>query len=168
MNTIKFNASMFIVPNSLSKVKNFFNPEKYKKIMTEICELNGTTFDPKNDLIVQTWYNSKQLGSENLARHGAYKRTEDGNTYIIDFYAQEYFPVKIFKDHKEGDVINFKIPCKLTKRYTCDDDNEAFSTEETIEAIADMQLELNQLDYRYRNHGTFEEVLDKLISRYHD
>lgn len=53
-----------------------------------------------------------------------------------------YLPVDLFEGKKEGDTVTFKWG-----KY-------------------DIELTLNQLDYRYRSFGAFEKVLDDLIDQY--
>ena len=142
---LKMQASAFIIPNSLAMVKDYieaFQKEELKT-STELCELNGTTFDPETDKIVEMWFHNED--SENLHCHGFRVEETDGSVRFIR-PAVHHIPVKLVEGHKEGDTFTFKVQ---------DED-----------LLIEMDLTLNQKDYRYSHHGAFEECLQLLIDNY--
>lgn len=150
---IKFDAKIFVIPNSAGKVSDFFDPEQVIRNATEVCEANGITFDPENDYLIETWYHSKQLGCDNIPDHNIYFEDEEGNKWILGSNCGRYLPAKLFEGHKEGDTITIKLPMWLTKNYS----------ENSEDVIAEINLTLQQQGYRYQRFGDFEEVVEYVI-----
>lgn len=145
---VRFNADVFIIPNGLHRVCEYLSDSVKKskaELATRVCELNGLEeFDIEHDRLIQLWFTSKELGSDNICRHG-FGIIEDGKEDFMTPYDMEELPVKIFEGKSEGDTISIKVP---------DGD-----------IILDMNVTLNQQDYRYKNFGTFDQCIEKLGAR---
>lgn len=163
--TVKINASVFIIPNSAARIKDLFEFDQEEKLhqMEEICKVNGLTFDPEKDYLIECWYHSKEYNCDNMPDHNIHCIGEDGCRNRISFPYRRYLPSNIFENHKEGDVINIKLPAILEKFTHYEDNDPEDLQEEEIDIITDIKLELNQLDYRYGRFGPFENVLEKVI-----
>jgi hypothetical protein len=153
-NGIDFDADIFIIPNSASMIKDFFNPEDQLKKMNAVCGVNGITFDPENDFIIETWYVADQLCCENIADHDIYFNDEDGNECTLISDPGRFLPAKLFESHKEGETITVSLPMGLIKNY-----------HEEHDVVVKVHMTLNQGEYRYRRFGDFENVLDDVIAK---
>ena len=106
----------------------------------------------EDERYIQMWYVVKDLNCENLSDHGA--RVElDGETYYIGM-PTSFLPYSILKGKSDGDTID------VTFRNSWDIDLD-HEDEETVKIT--MHVTLNQKDYRYRNFGSFQEVLKKVV-----
>lgn len=154
---ITINAEVFIIPNHGILIKKYiesFDSGNRRKLNDQIAELNNITIDPNKDHIIQLWFISNDLETENLERHGAIFIDNDANVKYIKCKC-EYLVDSIFKDHVEGDIINIKLPAIIT--------SNKYDPEKSEEVILDMNVKLNQLSYRYKNFGPFEEVLKYVL-----
>ncbi len=144
---LNMKASAFIIPNSLAMIKDYIEPmqEKKLKCMEELCNLNGTTFDPESDKIVEMWFHSEDVECDNLHCHGFSVEELDGSVRVVS-PAVNHIPVKLVKERKEGDTFTFKVQ---------DED-----------LLICMELTLDQTHYRYRQFGPFEECLQSLLDSY--
>lgn len=159
-NNIK--AGAFVIPNG-SAVANDFLIESFRertiKEMTDICRQFSQDYDPDKDKLIQLWFHSdyedgenkdeRRLGSDNLSCHGF---RIDGRHYYFDY---DYLPYKILKDVKEGDILTIEFDCE---RDSEEDERIAVNNEvEKVPLVMDVKFE--QLPYRYRNKGRFEEAV---------
>lgn len=152
--TISSKASIFIIPNHATLPEESY-PGSARLIheQTEIAELNDIEYDRDEDQLVQFWIHADDIiQSENLNCHGAAIYIDD-ERYRIDCRC-ELLTERIFREHIEGDVVNLKLPAYLSKSGSDLDESEKI--------ILDLELTLNQLDYRYRSFGPFEEVLKRV------
>ena len=153
-------AQVFVIPNHAGKVKNFLiHPEKEQEKMEELCEMNEETFDPENDWLIECWlHSSDDLSSDNLSDHG-FSFTADGKRYRAGLNIRRYIPAKLLPK-KEGETVILNIPCwyrdeeNRSYEHYCKDDDGKFTLE--------LELTANQLDYRYRRFGAFEEVVKQV------
>ena len=157
-NVVRGNASCFIIPNSAGVCNDFLcSPDEYTEDMRAYCKLNGLDIDPANTKLIQVWWHSEEFGTDNMYRHGCYAVDCDGTEYRWGINTPEYMTYDMIKDCKEGDVISIKVPIWIG---TVDEYRKG---NKTIDGTAELQLKLNQLNYRYGNHGRFEEVLRKVL-----
>lgn len=148
-NLLAFGASAFIIPNPLTKVNTMFDNSYKQRIAEfekEVCEMNHIGPFSEDDLLVELWFCSEELNSENLVDHGFNVEDADGTRLHLQPIMMKRLPVKLFDGHKEGDRFSVKIPQKT----------------ESGEIIMEIALTLDQLGYRYRRFGTFEECLESL------
>lgn len=149
---ISTKASLFIIPNHASLVEDLICHSTLIKQQAEISELNETDYIECKDQLVQVWIHADDvIQTENLDRHGA-KIFIDDEYYMITGCHCELIGEQYLQGHKEGDIIQYKVPALMYKRGTNIDEKE--------EIILDMQIELNQLDFRYRSFGPIEKVLE--------
>jgi len=133
MNTTKKIAGdVFIIPN----INDRFNecPDFSKESIQRRLDSLGLEIQfEDDDTLVETWCCSKE--SNNWHCHGL-KNNRGATLFSVGSFPS-VFPARIFKGKKEGDTV-------------------------TIHSTAlnvDFELTLNQLSYRYRRFGRFEEVL---------
>lgn len=157
---IKGALDCFIIPNGaidLSKSTMYNKDEKIAN-MKKVCELNGVEFDPEKDRIVELWYCGNDFKTTNLCDHGGHV-TVGKEDCGMGFDTKSYLPSKLLRGHREGDVINVKIPGWIRKNQKL---KILYKTTECEDATFDIYLKLNQRDYRYGWHGDFEDVLDSI------
>ena len=149
---IEFNAEAFIIPNHSGKLEDFvFSSTKRdtKEVATSVL---GKEPD-ENERYVQMWYVVKDLNCDNLADHGA--RVEiDGEKHSIRL-SSCFLPYSILKGKNDGDVVD--VTFRNTYNAWLNDDVDAAGEPIT------MHVTLNQKDYRYRNFGSFQETLRKVV-----
>ena len=161
------NCDCFIVPNAAVKADFGWGEissygRKLADKAAEIAANNGFEYNEETDKFVQMWWVG--AGSDNMQDHG----------FCIDIGNEKYFfgyqrsielvPVNFFRGHKEGEVLPLTIALRPVakmdinigreSRISFDEENPAPTFQITF------NIKLNQLDYRYRRFGTFEEVLD--------
>lgn len=149
--TIFSKASIFIIPNHATIPEDSY-PGSVRMIreQIEIAELNGIEYNRDEDQLVQFWIHADDvIKSENLNCHGAVIYIDD-ERYRIDCRC-ELITDRIFREYIEGDVINLKLPAYLSKSGS--------NVDEAEKIILNLELTLDQLHYRYRSFGPFEEVL---------
>ncbi len=142
----RIQAGAFVIPNSSGLVSNFISDSvgtRVKAQMEEICAQFDMDFDPANDRLIQMWFHSDELGSDNLEAHG-FNYGEDSYDFRYG-----YLPYKILKDVKEGDT--------LTIEFNCDKLDGDFIRTKKVPLTMDVKFE--QLPYRYGNKGRFEEAV---------
>lgn len=143
---------VFIIPNPTDTLKNFCSPEW----IAEKCKrMLGVEAKPEDELL-QIWICSEkcdnwsctfggfqsELGSKfpTLVESWKKSKEEQKETRLLGYFP-EYVPKSLFEGKKEGDVVTFTCP-----EY----DN------------VEIALTLNQLGYRYKRFGRFEEVFEKV------
>ena len=152
-NVLEFVAEAFIVPNHACPVNDIM--ENRQERIRRIAELNEIHDLSDDDQIVELWYVSKDdLGTSNLVDHGAHILNKNDKK-IFFRPSIGLLPARLFEGHKEGDVIDVKAFTTVTDPDYPDDENTVFFL---------MHCKLNQLSYRYRRFGSFEETFD-LVTR---
>lgn len=129
-------ADMFIIPNGKRVVKDIFN---YKNRISEFNDATGMRIR-ENDLVVEVWITSDHDLGENWQCHTGWKEICQLEETAQPRLFPSYFPVNVLEAFEEGDVLRVS----------------PIGTDVIIE------LTLNQLGYRYKNWGRFEECLQKL------
>ena len=129
--TKKIVGDVFIIPNINGTFEKCpdFAQESAQRRLTSLGL--DLQFEP-DDTIVETWCCNS--GSDNWHCHGL--KPERGATLSVGSFPT-YFPARIFKGKKEGDTV----------------------TIHSTVLNMDFELTLNQLAYRYRRFGPFEEAL---------
>jgi hypothetical protein len=152
--TVKADADVFIIPNGLVTLDDFFAGKVARSefirnatVRDGITTIHGSS----SDLLVQLWWTSEHdLGSDNLARHGFHFPDGGEEQYFSNDHL-EYLPISMFAGHKEGDVLDFSF--------------EWFEKDGTAINLQ-LHTTLNQLNYRYRSFGGFDELLEKLVDHH--
>ena len=148
----RIQAGAFVIPNGSCVAKNLLvNSDKLRTIkqMSNICDQFGMNFDPDNDRLIQIWFHSDELGSDNLEAHGF---KYNGNHYEFRYV---FLPYKILKNIKEGDKLTIKFYSEYAGTYYAE--NDLITNESDIWITMDVKFE--QLPYRYRNKGRFEQAV---------
>ncbi len=152
----RIQAGAFVIPNGSAVANNFIVPsfrERIIKQMRSICDQFGMDFDPDKDRLIQMWFHSDELGSDNLEARGF---KYNGNHY---YFRYAFLPYKILKDIKEGDKLTIKFYSEYAGTYYAD--NDLITNESDIWITMDVKFE--QLPYRYRNKGRFEEAVKYVL-----
>lgn len=166
-NNLTINGDIFVIPEEACKIEAFkyfsnLEGEKESILMSELCKLNGTEFDPNEDYLFQPWIVSEEYEADDMIGRPLISETDDGVMCKL-MLKSKYLPAKLFDGKSEGDMISLKIPVYIiTSRSGKKSDLRIGSKEPTI-VIAEFNLKLNQTEYRYNIHGQFQEVLDKVI-----
>lgn len=156
------NAYVFIIPNSLVKASTCLEGETralYKKVYDKL----GLEKNP-DQMMVQVWISNttdsvdcaKSSGSLNKSRSNfessswqdqgvPYELLDDlqvsRNSKFYDQIFPNHLPVSLFIGKKEGDIVYLDL------------------------GSVQIKLHLAQKDFRYGNHGSFEEVLERLLKQ---
>ena len=78
----------------------------------------------------------------------------NGKNRRLNGHDFEYLPATLFFGMREGDQIQLTLP--ITQRHRGKDD--------TMEILVNATVTLNQLGYRYRGFGKFEDVLANVVA----
>ena len=143
--------NVFIIPNPAISYSDETRNLSFWHKMEELLQANAdhvTSVRVEDNQYVQVWYCTSGSDNSNWVDH------------CIDGYPElkgwrpvsPYLPVELLKGHTEGQTITINLPVKKTINET---DVEEMST-------IKVALILSQNKYRYRNFGTFENVLDRL------
>lgn len=156
--TFEANWDLFIVPNHAVSLLDEYMPLSYaqKQIqaLSEIERANNCMISMK-DQLVQVWYCNEQC--DNGVSHDPYVVDQDGRVWDISFNLGEYLPEPIVRELHEGATSILNIP--VTLEYY----NVATKTKERRSAIMKAHITPKQKAYRYREFGTFEEVLERVL-----
>ena len=123
-----------------------------------MANLDKANFNPGltiGEKMVQVWYCNDKC--ENGVRHYPHVTDQDGKRWDIKFDIGEYFPESFAKRPHEGETEKFNIP--VTLEYW----NEETDETEERKAIMLCEITAKQKAYRYREFGTFEEVLKRVL-----
>ncbi len=135
---------VFIVPNQVTKLEDFAEPEW---LMEKLRRLTGLKVNYEDE-VIQVWVVSERCDnwSDTFAGFQACCGMEEFDSKTRDQrlmgYFPKYFPVKLFDKKMEGDEISL-----YCKEYDI-----------TIKLICD------QLGYRYNRFGRFEDVYARLTN----
>lgn len=141
---------LFIVPNQAGYVSDFWiGSEKQSKIASMICDLNGYSFNPEEDKVVQVWSCCEDC--DNMQDHYFKAFGENGIEYSFRF-PSSYIPAKVLKHHKEGETFELVYQMKPVDNH---EENKKF------EFI--FKVTLSQSKYRYRRFGNFEDALNYVL-----
>lgn len=165
MNKITGKASCFVIPNSAGYCREFLSDklrQRYTGELTKYCELNNIEFNPEEDQLIQVWWHSDEyFDTDNMYRHGCSVADSDGNIYRFHIDTPEYMPYPLIKDVTEGSRKIIYVPCTI------------FSKEETgtwesdegkkHEVVLEVDMEFDQLHYRYSRFGNFEDVVKQVL-----
>jgi len=172
-NTTIFTGDVFIIPNPVvipsnenvfsnidfwSRISNQVNMIKYSD---ELPSLSTLWFDDK---YVECWFATPGNPNSNWYDHGidhpAFEGTDDEKRNRKWYPAINRLPASLFAGKKEGDVITFTM--MVETRPHCEikqgDDYDGVRLSKSVK----VSLTLRQKAYRYRNFGTFEQVLEMI------
>ena len=160
---MEFTGDVFIIPNAIKRACDMPSMGgNLAKTIERLNQLNGTTFDESNTRCVEVWITIPNL-TENLSAHGFYSEDDYNRIWkVIPELFGDLLPVSLFEDKKEGDDITITLPA-IASSYDDSDPEENPFKEKSVALT--LTLTLNQREYRYRSFGTFEECLEKLLSR---
>lgn len=158
---VEIKADMFIIPNKANRIQSFYwfqyidekdYAKKHLDFYKNLYADNGKEFD-LDEKLVQIWITNDV--SDNIIRHG-YVCSIDGQRYYIDnsdLSSLEDCPKPLIdiKESESTDILVKNIPA-----YDKDHENPT-----TVDIL--FHLTANQHEYRYRNFGTFEETLERVL-----
>ena len=156
--TFEANWDLFIIPNhAISLLDEYVSlPYAQKQIqpLAEIGNANNYTISAI-DRLVQVWYCNEQC--ENGVRDDPYVVDLSGSVWDISFNLGEYLPEPIVRKLHEGETSIVNIPVTLESYDVVTMSNGCRS------AIMKAHITPKQKAYRYREFGTFEEVLERVL-----
>ena len=158
MRTIERNADLFIIPNPNRGAwySDFLLPNKR---LERFCKYNN--LDHEIERFIQIWIisDSEEFYTENFKDHGAILRDNGKRSHIDDNcdHRVSYLPYSLIAKMKEGDTIRVNFGVVTPNEYYINNEDEIKEEYELV-----LNLKASQLKYRYRNYGTFEEVLRKV------
>jgi len=172
-----FWGEIFIVPNSLAKLDQFFGSIKSQYQRLCDAETAYQEFSELHDWLVQVWtimpVAKNENGSkmfpglnfdeevENFEDHEGFLELSGGWTAAIS-HRQSYIPVRCFDGLREGDSVALKYPLKIHLWNETTGEHKTFWSEDVSIPVV---VRLTQTKYRYRQYGSFEECLGKLLAR---
>ena len=152
------NWDLFIVPNHAVSLLDEYMPLSYaqKQIqaLSEIERANNCMISMK-DQLVQVWYCNDQC--DNGVSHDPYVVDQDGSVWDISFNLGEYLPEPIVRELHEDETFILNIPVTL-EHYNVETKNK-----ERRWAMMKAHITPKQKAYRYREFGTFEEALKRVL-----
>ena len=156
-------ADVFIIPNSVGTLSQFMADHVRNRIdnyANGIMEATGLEYDNKKEKFVECWFCNNV--SDNFADHGIDIQINGKEYRIFPGTINNHLPVSIFEGHVEGDKVKVIIP-----GVECIINYDRKSKDKEITKVIDLEmiLTLNQKSYRYKNYGTFDELLKSLCSR---
>jgi hypothetical protein len=157
---INANAEAFIVPNAAGRLNLQYS---FARKHLETAKINGISEkEAVEEKYVELWFSSDELHSENIGDHGC-SFDEDGRRYYIR-YIRTLIPVSLLKGHKEGEIIPIKLAgsCEMSRDINKDVHDKEYKNED-LDVELQLNVKLNQLDYRYRRFGTFEQCLQYVL-----
>lgn len=123
-----------------------------KRHLIDIVKLNKIDLCA-NDKIVELYFHNKELESDNISDEG-FTTIIDGRIAEVYPYNLKFVPIKILKDIKEGDVINYSTPCTAYIHNPSDG-----SSYEEISTILHLTVVCKQKGSEYETIGNFEDAL---------
>ena len=96
---------------------------------------------------------------ENFEDHRGSIMLDDGWKVIVR-HSQGFLPVRCFTGLKEGDTVTIQYPISVSLW-----NRELHIHEDGLRATIPVTVRLAQTRYRYRNYGSFETLLAKLIEQ---
>ena len=145
---VEASGDIFIIPNELTNA--VCRSKSITETMNKILVESGfKERDDVNLILIQVCITSENdLETDNLTDHGGRFLRSENSVSLINYFPSS-LPVNILLNHKEGDIVDVVYPKGSLH------DNPDFDLV--------LHLRCAQSVYRYRNHGTFEEVLNKLL-----
>lgn len=152
-------AEVFIIPNPAGVVSSNPIGREAAEYASKITDANGIVYHESFDKLVEFWWTSDDLKSDNLARHG-FKIVKDDDNVIFcrNWYTKwmGHLPAKLFADLKEGETKTINVPIHIP------DENEEDVPECNI--MLHLDVTASQLKYRYARFGKFEDVLTEVCN----
>ena len=152
--------SIFVIPNpSFNLSGNDFvlasTRCSLESIYYQNSEMNSDKISLENTRWIQCWFCNPRCSDSNWQDHGVESMNKSLSKKDKALYPWRlesgYVPDWIFSGKKEGDVVTFKMPIhRLTEDGI------------SMSSMIKISVKLDQSSYRYRNFGTFEEVLKKV------
>ena len=155
MRTIERNADLFIIPNPNRGAwySDFIIPQKE---LERFCKYNNIDHEIERFIPIWITSDSEEFYTENFANHGAILKDNGKRSHIDDNCDRRvsYLPYSLIAKMKEGDTIRVNFGVVTPNEYYINNEDEIKEEYELV-----LNLKASQLKYRYRNYGTFEEVL---------
>lgn len=157
--TINATGAIFIIPNhidTLDQTRKLWNPEKLfgyigqVNAMKKLYELNNLEFS-MDDSLFQYWIVlTDGITTADFRCHTGLFTDENGEKCRVSAVVNN-LPKKLFEGYREGDYIEINVPADIIRH-----------SDESEHCILHLTLKLAQREYRYRNHGTFEEIMARV------
>lgn len=149
---------IFIIPNAgMMPINLTIRPEDHIALAKQVCEINGTTFDEYQDVMVETWFYVPEWETDNLPDHGGFITVSESEQFAVGVDTRRWLPAKLFAGKREGDSVTIKIPGWF-KRIV--DGTKAGSGD----AVMELTLTLDQTHHRYARCGNWEQVMRQVIT----
>ena len=133
-------ADIFIIPNGLTRLDSEWYTEKYPEYRAEyLKQQEELNLEPSTEL-VQVWVTNSDCENFDCKGHKGLLEAWKNKKSLNNYRFPSNLPTNLFEGKKEGDIVVIDTP------------------------EARVELKLNQLNYRYGSHGTFEDVLARLKS----
>ena len=137
MNAKTINGKIFIIPNTAVKESDFFEKERYDKFLDAQNQVLSQFEDLRAEQpMIQVWAFNKACDNFSC-HHGTF--AEMLGSEEDEYRFPTYLPFSVLKDLKEGETITLKMKNGV-----------------------EFRLVASQTTTRYRDFGTFEEVLTRL------
>ena len=149
---ISFTANAFIIPNGAREVSEFISLDKANgtyRYLQEFAKLNNTEICD-SDKVVQVWFHSNEVDSDNVVDHGFKVTLNDGTQTGIRPSNLQWIPAKMLEGIKEGDSMMLVSPAFTNYNRT---------RQSKIDVILHISMICQQKGYRYARFGNFEEVV---------
>lgn len=142
------NADVFIVPNRFNYIdlEHNFAIKKAKRI----CKTVNKEFYA-DDLFGEFWFVSNDLESDNIVDHGF---EIEHRVYVMPYKISSLLPVDLFENLKEGESKEIVINVSA---------NDYKNHIKDIPVELHLNITAKQKEYRYSNHGNFEDVYKRLV-----
>lgn len=138
----KVETKSFIIPNSITRLDGFFH-DKTRDRLKKMTEAAGFEVTDSTKFI-QIW--SVASCKDNIA-------DSVWSIHGYNFFTRiEQLPAELFAGKVEGDKVEFLYKDLVTDKRTGN----------RVEVQINFEMTLDQLDYRYRRFGRFEEVFKML------
>jgi hypothetical protein len=152
---ISFNAKAFVIPNRAVRLVEFSKQpwmnDVYKYLL-EMASLNNIELND-DDEIIQLWFHSEELESDNLCDHGFNIRLNNGRMVSFRPKALQWVPLKLLESINEGDSLLLISPSSS---------NFNIKRQSSVDAILHISMICQQQGYRYQSFGNFEDVVKKV------
>lgn len=164
-------AEVFVVPNMASPVTEYFDKVEREKQMAEISVINRCEYE-RSDLLVELWWSSAELSSENIGDHGCtvpLSNNKRGLVFGPGKMPVSRLPINICKKIKEGEECEIILPVDLDthSQLKLMDEFSAFDAFHIPKRVYfRFKVTGAQGKYRYRRYGTFEHAMEGVINSY--
>lgn len=154
---IEAEADVFIIPNKLYKLNPKYMTELNRIVnVRKIALANNLVYDYEADDVIQLWFVSDDLGSDNLGNHGFRFWVENDRYWVHSSESKilSCLPKKMFEGLREGETRTILIPMNDTEIQNCNTGDE-----EKVDIELRLTITAAQSKYRYKSFGNFEDTI---------